>query len=128
MASPTTSIECSSSDGFAQWLADAGGSIAISTYQAGKVVLVGFNGRQITVLPRDFPKPMGLAVSGQQIAVACRHQVVQLANAPVLAPHYPDAQANRYDALYLPRFSFLRGTFRVSALHANRRPEERWGG
>ena len=57
-----TPIECRASDSFTPWLAGAGGSLAITTYQAGKGALVGWNGQQVTLIMRHFPKPMGLAV------------------------------------------------------------------
>ena len=39
-------IQCAASDGFLSWLSQAGGSLAITTYQAGKVALVGWNGSE----------------------------------------------------------------------------------
>jgi len=102
-------LQCEVSEGFASWMAHSGGSVAISTYQAGRVVMVGRNGRQTTVLPRQLPRPMGLARNGDVIAIACHHEVTYFANAPVLAPHYPEENCRRYDALYLPRASYLTG-------------------
>ena len=108
-ATDGTPIQCSISDSFAAWLAGAGGSVAITTYQAGKVALVGWNGRQVTVLMRQFAKPMGLAAQGQRLALACREEVWLFTNAPLLAHDYPEAQPGRYDALYLPRTIHLTG-------------------
>jgi uncharacterized protein (TIGR03032 family) len=102
-------IACTASDGFATWLAASGGSLAISTYQAGKVVLVGWDGRQVTMLPRQFDKPLGMAIRGQQLAIATRHQILMLANAPLLAHDYLEDQRGKYDALYLPRASHYTG-------------------
>jgi uncharacterized protein (TIGR03032 family) len=102
-------LTCAVSEGFADWLARACGTVAVSTYQAGKLVLAGWNGTQVSVLPRDMPKPMGLAVNGQTVAVACRDEVVLYANASHLAPHYPHENSRRYDALYLPRAAFFTG-------------------
>lgn len=48
LTSPTDTlnvIECNADAGFQTWLAQAGGSVAITTYQAGKVALVGWNGQ-----------------------------------------------------------------------------------
>ena len=42
------------SDGFIRWLAGAGGSLVVSTYQAGKVAMIGWDGRQVTLLMREF--------------------------------------------------------------------------
>ena len=61
-------LRCSACEGFAEWLSSAGGALAITTYQAGRLVLVGWDGRQVSVLPREFPKPMGLALDGDVLA------------------------------------------------------------
>ena len=66
-------LTCSVTDGFAQWLSSFDGSVAITTYQAGKLVLVGWDGRQVTVMPRHFDKPMGLAVDWPRLALATRN-------------------------------------------------------
>ena len=48
----------------------AGGSIVLTTYQAGKVGMIGWDGRQVTLLFRDFPKPMGLDFDGPRMLLA----------------------------------------------------------
>lgn len=102
-------IDCGASEGFAQWLAQSRGSLAITTYQAGKVALVGWDGRQLTLLMREFPKPLGLAVSGAKLALVTRHELWLLANAAPLAYEYVEDEPGRYDALYLPRVRYLTG-------------------
>jgi len=92
-----------------RWMASAGGSVAITTYQAGRVVLLGFNGREVTVLPRELAKPMGMAARGDALAIACRRDVMVFANSPILAPHYPQENCGRYDSLFLPRTNYLTG-------------------
>lgn len=109
-------IECSASEDFQAWLATAGGSVAISTYQAGKVALVGWNGQQVTVLLRQFPKPMGMAVQGQRLALATNHEVWIFANSPLLAHEYLENQPGRYDALYLPRVAYFTGDLNIHDL------------
>jgi len=113
---PTASIQCSASPGFVEWLAQSGGSLAITTYQAGKVALVGWNGREITLVLRQFDKPMGLACQQERMALASRHQVWLLANAPLLAPEYLIEQPGRYDALFLPRAAYFTGDLNVHDL------------
>lgn len=108
-----TIIAGAASDSFSAWLSSAGGTLAISTYQAGKVALVGWNGRQVSLLLRDFAKPMGMAAHGGQVALATRHEVLLLANAPQLAPDLFPQQPGRYDALYLPRAAFQTGDLNV---------------
>jgi uncharacterized protein (TIGR03032 family) len=115
-SSAPTVIECHASEGFQAWLAQAGGTLAITTYQSGKVALVGWDGRQVTLLMRQFPKPMGLAVQGQRLALATRHEVWLFANAPDLAYAYLEDQLGRYDALYLPRVAYFTGDLNVHDL------------
>lgn len=102
-------IECAASAGFGSWLAQAGGSLVVSTYQAGKVAMIGFDGRQVTLLMRQFDKPLGVALQGDLLALATRNDLVLFANAPLLAPDFLEDQPGRYDALYLPRASYHTG-------------------
>lgn len=102
-------ITCTASSGFLDWLSQANGSLLITTYQAGKVLLVGWNGQQVTLLARQFQKPMGVAVAGDRIALSTRHELTFFANARSLAYSYLEEQPGRYDALYLPRSSYFTG-------------------
>lgn len=102
-------IACGASASFAEWMSQIPGSLAVSTYQAGKVVLIGWDGQQLTVLPRDFDKPLGMARHGHRLALATRHEILLFANAPLLAPDYLETQKGRYDALYLPRTAHFTG-------------------
>jgi uncharacterized protein (TIGR03032 family) len=107
--SDRVAIACSAAPGFLDWLAQAGGSVAVSTYQAGKVALIGWDGRQATLLMRQFDKPLGLTASGDRLALATRHDVTIFANAPLLAHDYLEDEPGRYDALYLPRATYHTG-------------------
>ncbi|MFH1921744.1 MAG: TIGR03032 family protein [Planctomycetota bacterium] len=104
-----TRIACAASGEFQGWLSQAGGSLAITTYQAGKVAMVGWDGRQVTLLMREFDKPLGLAVCGGRLALATRHDLWIFANAPLLARDYLEDSPGRYDGLYLPRVTFHTG-------------------
>ena len=99
-------VECDASDAFCSWLSQAGGSLAVSTYQAGKVAMIGWTGRQVNLLMREFEKPLGIAVQGQHMALATRNQVWFFSNAPALAHDYLEAEPGRYDAIFLPRVVF----------------------
>src|SRR5437016_1638599 len=89
-------ISCSISPSFVQWMSQANGSLAITTYQAGKVVLLSWDPKlnQVSLLPRQFDKPMGLAQSrdSKRLALATRHSVILLADAPLLAHDYLEDQ------------------------------------
>jgi uncharacterized protein (TIGR03032 family) len=131
-SSPFTpsSITCSIDDGFQTWLNQAKGSVLITTYQAGKVILVGWNGEQVTLLPRQFPKPMGLAIAADgshpskadRMALATQQEVLVFANAPALAHDYlptqpgASSQPGQYDALFLPRATYFTGDLLIHDL------------
>lgn len=85
-------------------------SIAITTYQAGKLVLISPNPdkERLTTLPRTFQKPMGLAVQGDKMLIASKDEVILLENSRELAVHYPNKH-NVYDSLFLPRITFYTG-------------------
>jgi len=106
---PPVEITCAASDGFVGWLARAGGSIVVSTYQAGKVATIGWDGSRVTLLMREFDKPLGIAVREGRMILATRNDVWFLANAPLLAPNYIEDQPGRYDGLYLPRATYHTG-------------------
>jgi uncharacterized protein (TIGR03032 family) len=106
-------IECRVTDSFTPWFADLPGTIAVTTYQAGKLAFIGWRGHQPTLLMREFEKPMGLAVAPGRLALATRNEITFLANAPLLAHEYLIDQPGRYDALYLPRASYDTGDLNV---------------
>jgi uncharacterized protein (TIGR03032 family) len=108
-------IRVAISDSFQAWMSACGGALAVTTYQAGKVAMLGWDEsrRQVTLLLRQFNKPLGLAVRGGALALATRHEVTLFADAPLLARDYLENQPGRYDALYLPRASYHTGDVNV---------------
>lgn len=112
-------IECRSCDLFVQWLAELPGSLAITTYQAGKLALLGTRQAQPSLLMRQFTKPMGLAVGSRKphipgkLALVTKTEITFLSNSPLLAPGLLPGQPNRYDALYLPRATYHTGDLNV---------------
>jgi uncharacterized protein (TIGR03032 family) len=97
---------------FPAWLASTGGSIAFTTYQAGKLFLLGVkpDGR-LSVFERTFPRCMGLAVSadGRSLALATQTQIQRFDNV------LPAGQASQdgYDAVYAPHASWVTGDLDV---------------
>lgn len=86
-------------------------TIAISTYQAGKLVFISAKDEDsLTQLPRNFHKAMGIAedFENQKLALACKDEIIIFKNSPELANYYPKAP-NKYDALYMPRSTFHTG-------------------
>ena len=113
-------IACAASPSFQEWLSQAGGSLCVSTYQAGKVATIGWDGRQVTLLMRQFDKPLGMVADGNRLTLATRNMVWMFANAPLLAHDYREDQPGRYDALYLPRATYHTGDLNTHDLAIDR--------
>ncbi len=106
---PPPPFSCTYSPNIPELLQQMNVSIAISTYQAGKVILISPKNRdELVQLPRNFAKPMGIAVKKNKMAVAELDEVVILTNAPGLAKDYP-RQPGIYDAFYTPRAAYFTG-------------------
>jgi uncharacterized protein (TIGR03032 family) len=94
-------------------------TIAITTYQAGKLVLISAEDENTLVqLPRTFDKPMGIAEDKKRdkIAIACKDEVIVLANSKDLAKFYPNSPG-KYDALYMPRATYHTGSIDIHDLN-----------
>ena len=102
-------IACQPDAGFSQWLTQAAGSLVVTTYQAGKLLLLSSDGTQVHLLMRAFDKPMGLAVRGRSLALTTRHAVTFFNDAPLLAPDFFPDRRTAYDALFLPRATYHTG-------------------
>lgn len=112
----STPFQCHYSPSFATLLQQLNASLALSTYQAGKVVLISPQEEQrIVQLPRSFRKAMGLALHQDRMAIATLDEVVVLRNSPELAVHYPQKQGV-YDRLYMPRATFFTGALDIHDL------------
>lgn len=102
-------FSCQYSPGFSAVLQQLQLSLALSTYQAGKIVLISpKDEKSIIQLPRSFKKAMGIALHQDRMAIATKDEVIVLRNSPQLALHYPQKPAV-YDALFMPRSTFYTG-------------------
>lgn len=92
-------------------------SVILSTYQAGKVVLVSATeDEKLVQLPRNFDKAMGIALSKDRLAIAMRDELVLFKNSEKLAKYYPK-NPDTYDALYLPRATYFTGPVDIHDVH-----------
>jgi uncharacterized protein (TIGR03032 family) len=89
-------------------------SLAVSTYQAGKVILVRSDGAGINTHFRDFNKPMGIAVDGQRLTVGGQNTVWYFRNMPAVAPKLEPK--GKHDAAYLPRQVHVTGDIDIHEL------------
>jgi uncharacterized protein (TIGR03032 family) len=100
-------------------LQQLGGTLAISTYQAGKLILLSAPDEQKLIqLPRSFQKPMGIAEDPERdhLAIACKDSVITFASSTELAQHYPKAP-DKYDAMYFPRMTYHTGALDIHDLN-----------
>jgi len=86
-------------------------SLVVSTYQAGKVILVRVDGDKINTHFRLFNKPMGLAVNRTRLAIGTAYEVVELYNMPAVAQKLEPA--SKHDACYIPRNLHVTGDIDV---------------
>lgn len=101
-------FSCEYTPQFAELLYRLNCTIALSTYQAGKLVLLSPKSEESVIqLPRTFPKVMGIAQNskGNKLALACEKDVQIFTNAPDLAEFYPKSP-KKYDALFMPRMTY----------------------
>ncbi len=61
---------------FVDWLARTGGTLAVTTYNSGKLALFSAPGGVLHARIVRLPRPMGLAFDGQRFAVAVRERIV----------------------------------------------------
>lgn len=92
---------------FPALLEQLGISLLVSTYQAGKLVLLRADGDKINTHFRDLPRPMGLAADATRLAVGAAREIRQYRNmTPVCRRLEPP---ERHDACYLPRSVHVTG-------------------
>ena len=103
-------IKCAMTGGFGNWVAGSNGTIILTTYQAGKVVLAGWDGHKVSVLMRTFPAHNGTCgrrstnLAGDSERSRGVGECLGMAAGFVVGD-----QRNLYDALFLPRLRFCTG-------------------
>ncbi len=92
-------------------LRQLGASLLITTYQAGKLVMVRDEGDHLNAHFRGFPAPMGMALDGDRLAIGTKTQVWEFVNVPAVAAKLDPS--GRHDACYLPRSSHFTGDIQI---------------
>jgi uncharacterized protein (TIGR03032 family) len=107
MSDSPPSLALHTSRGFTAWLAEAGGALAFTTYQAGKLFLLGVRpDGKLSVFERSFPRCMGLSASadGRTLLLATQGQLYRFDNI------LPDGERQGdFDAAYAPRQTWITG-------------------
>lgn len=103
LASPT--LEISTSRQMLAWLAEQKLSLALTTYQVGKLFFLGLkeNG-ELSVFERTFNRCMGLCTTGNGLYMSSLYQVWRFENL------FTEGQTqDGYDRLYLPQVGYTTG-------------------
>ena len=90
---------------FPQILEHLRASVLATTYQAGKLLVIGSKNRELDISFIDFEQPMGLAVSPSRIAIGTRRQIHFLTPA-----HETQRGSQSHDGCFVPRWSFYTGS------------------
>lgn len=114
---PALRIDCST--GFPAFLAQRRLALALSTYETGKLFVVGGgDGRRLAIVERSFPRAMGLwaAADGRRLWLATLFQLWQfedaLDTAPAIGPR---------DRLFVPRIAWTTGELDIHDIAVDRR-------
>lgn len=86
-------------------------SLLVTTYQAGKLVVVRSDGGVINTHFRAFNKPMGMALGRGRLAIGTAVDVWEFRNVPAVAARLDPP--GKYDACYLPRSAHVTGDVQI---------------
>ena len=117
---PAPPVSILSSRQLPGWLDEVGASLALTTYQAGKLFLIGRQeGGRLSLFERTFNRCMGLWAGGGELWMSSLFQLWRFADA--LAP---GATHQGYDRVYVPQVAYTTGDLDVHdvAVMADGRP------
>jgi uncharacterized protein (TIGR03032 family) len=86
-------------------------SILVTTYQAGKLVVLRADNGVLNTHFRAFAKPMGLALDRDRLAVGTAMQVWEFHNVPAVTRRLEPPE--KHDACFLPRMSHVTGDVQI---------------
>jgi uncharacterized protein (TIGR03032 family) len=107
-APPLRSVHTSN---FSAILEELGISVLVTTYQAGKLVMLRPDGDRLNTHFRSFIRPMGLAVDGDRLAIGTSLEIWEYHNTPAVARRL-EPQGS-HDACFLPRSSVCTGDIQI---------------
>jgi uncharacterized protein (TIGR03032 family) len=105
---PLRSIHTAS---FPQLLEELGISLLVTTYQAGKLVVLRADQGCLNTHFRNFQAPMGLAADAGRLAIGTPVHIWDFVNAPAVGRKLEPA--GRHDACYLPRSAHVTGAIQI---------------
>jgi uncharacterized protein (TIGR03032 family) len=103
-----------------QLLTQLGISLVVSTYQAGKLIIVRADNNTINTHFCNYKKPMGLAASPTRLAIGTDVAIWELHNMPDVARKLEPP--GKHDACYLPRRIHVTGDVDIHEMAWGREP------
>lgn len=97
--------------GFPDLLRKLSSCLVVSTYQAGKLVVLRPDGANINTHYRSFDRPMGMAADRERLALGTRAEIMEFRNMPALAARLHDPP--RHDAVFLARRAHVTGAIDI---------------
>jgi len=105
---PLRSIHTSN---FPTLLQQTGISLLVTTYQAGKLVVIRSKGGSLQTHFRNFDKPMGLAVNQHRLAIGTALEIWEYDNVPAVTRKLDPS--GELDACFLPRLGQTTGDIEI---------------
>lgn len=109
MISTNPSLEISTSRHFTSWLYEQALSLTFTSYQGGKIFLVGLQpDGKLSIFERSLDRCMGLWADDTSLYVSTLYQLWRFENTLLVGQTY-----DNYDAIYLPQLSYITGDLDV---------------
>jgi uncharacterized protein (TIGR03032 family) len=92
-------------------------SVMITTYQAGKLIIIGCeDGKQLTQTPISLKKPMGIAIQGKKLAIACLDEIRFFSSEENIQDVINKSDGSSFDLAYAQRATYNTGILDVHDL------------
>ena len=104
---PNEPLRSVHSTNFPEILRHFGASLAVSTYQAGKLIFVRADGDNLNTHFQMFERPMGMAFDQGRLAIGTAYQLGEFWNVPAAASKLEPR--DRHDACFIPRSIHITG-------------------
>ena len=96
---------------FPEWLAGEGASLAFTTYQAGKLFLIGARDGKLSIFERTLNRCMGMAASDNALYISTLWQLWRFENALL-----PGQTQDGYDRVFVPQLGYVTGDLDIHDL------------
>lgn len=98
-------------------------SVAVTTYQAGKLILLREENGKLNTHFRSFLRPMGMCANQKNIYLGDRYRIIKFVNMPALSERFDSP--NKIDGCYIPRNIHITGDIDIHEMEIDK-DEELW--